>query len=98
MFYYVLYQVLLRFYQGSVLLGFIRVLLGFIIREIVVGDETFTPGLFKLGEIDQDFSGTPATSNEAIITTSYHNNSIKVHKFGSEVLAETARQRQRQQQ
>ena len=50
--------------------AYMKDLLGFILREIEVGNQTLTPGLFKLGEIDQDFSGTPATSNEAIITNS----------------------------
>jgi hypothetical protein len=49
---------------------YIKILLGFVVREVEVGDQSFTPELFKLGEIDQDFSGTAATSNEAIITTS----------------------------
>ena len=49
---------------------YIKTTLNWIIRELPVGDPVLAIGSVLRGTIAQDFSGTPATSNEVLITTS----------------------------
>ncbi len=55
---------------------YIQDVIGYIIREIPLGDANLSPGTAVYGTISQNFSGTPATTNESLILDSLLNQFI----------------------
>jgi len=55
---------------------YLQDVLPYILQEIPVGDSILSPGTVVYGTIPQDFSGTAATSNEALIVDSLINQFI----------------------
>jgi len=55
---------------------YIQDIIGYVIREIPVGDSILAPGTAVYGTVPQNFSGTAATTNEALILDSLLNQFI----------------------
>ena len=52
---------------------YIKDILEFVLKELPIGNETLAPDTVLYGIIPQDFSGTPVTNEEVLITTSLLN-------------------------